>query len=325
MKQDWLFVGPTLLAGIGQVTKKYADLMKAEYITFGERASKGHYENVFMFILPIDVQLQMIKDYYKKLSNNIVYMTVCETLTVHPSYGNLLELSKVIYCPSEFSRAVLQKQFAEGDFRVLHHWTPVPRLATPLAYARPYVFYTIGNVLDPRKNITMLVDCYLRMKYAGCNVQLVLKATCKQDVPWKIPDVQIINGLLSNEEMDQIHDQCHCYVNCSYSEGVGMGAVEAAMRDKPVIITDFGGLNEYVKTPFVVKTTPGPIGFDDFLYTKDLEWGHPDRQSLLDQMTKCYARSLTTWDHSFTRDLVARVQGRICELGKPQVQQTESH
>ena len=32
-----------------------------------------------------------------------------------------------------------------------------------------------------------------------------------------------------------------CYVSFSSSEGVGMGAVEAAIRNKPVIITDYGG------------------------------------------------------------------------------------
>ena len=325
MKQDWLFIGPTLLAGIGQVTKKYADLMEAEYISFGEQPLKQKYDNIFMFILPIAQQLEMIQKYYKNLSDNIVVMTVCETLTVHPSYEDILQVSKVVYCPSEFARGVLQKQFPKGDFRLLHHWTHVPKLAKPLQSVRPYIFYTIGNVMDPRKNIQALVYTFLHMKTAlGCDIQLVLKATCRQEVNWKVPGVQIINGLLSDDEMDAIHDQCHCYINCSHSEGVGMGAVEAAMRDKPVIITDFGGLKEYVQTPFVVETTPGPIGFDDFLYTKDLEWGHPSRDSLLSQMMKCYEQNLTHWDHSFTRDLVTRVQGHMCELGTPQGPQTES-
>jgi glycosyltransferase involved in cell wall biosynthesis len=322
--QDWLFIGPTLLAGIGQVTKKYADLMKAEYISFGEQPTRQKYDNLFMFILPIEQQLDMIKKYYKNLSDNIVVMTVCETLTVHPTYEDILQVSKVVYCPSKFARGVLQKQFPKGDFRLLHHWTPVPKPAKPLQTARPYIFYTIGNVMDPRKNIQGLIYTFLHMKCAlNCDVELVLKATCRQEVNWKIPGVQVINGLLSDEVMDTIHDQCHCYINCSHSEGVGMGAVEAAMRDKPVIITDFGGLHEYVNTPFVVETTPGPIGFDDFLYTKDLEWGHPSRDSLLTQMLKCYEQKLTHWDHSFTRDLVTRVQDHICELGKPRDQQTE--
>jgi hypothetical protein len=44
-------------------------------------------------------------------------------------------------------------------------------------------------------------------------------------------------GLLSDEEMENIHALGDCYVSFSSSEGVGMGAVEAALRNKPVIIT----------------------------------------------------------------------------------------
>ena len=47
--------------------------------------------------------------------------------------------------------------------------------------------------------------------------------------------------------MDKIHKSSDCYVSFSSSEGVGMGAVEAALRGKPVIITDYGGAPEYVK------------------------------------------------------------------------------
>jgi len=50
-----------------------------------------------------------------------------------------------------------------------------------------------------------------------------------------------------------------------------MGAVEAAMRDKPVIISDYGGLKEYVRTPYVIRTGRRKVGMVDFLYTPDME------------------------------------------------------
>jgi len=132
----------------------------------------------------------------------------------------------------------------------------------------------------------------------------VLKATCMQDVTWRVPGVTVINGLLSNEDLEKVHEQSHCYINCSHSEGVGMGAVEAALRDKPVIITDFGGLKEYVKTPWTVPCTKGPIGFDDFLFTADQNWGFPSGEELQKCMWDCYEKKVTTWDHSHTRELM---------------------
>ena len=220
-----LFVGPSLLAGIGQVTRTYALSVGGEFVTFGDKALKDHYPCVFIFALPLDQHVEMIEQYYKKLAPRMILMTVCETETVHPDYAKLLKVSDTIYCPSEFAAFVLQRQFPQGDFKVLHHWVqPVPKsVATSIV---PYTFYTIGNIMDPRKNIRMLIEAFMRLNMKDC--RLVLKATCKQPVEWKFPNVQIINGILSDKAMDDVHDMCHCYVNCSHSEGVGMGAVEAA-------------------------------------------------------------------------------------------------
>jgi glycosyltransferase involved in cell wall biosynthesis len=121
----------------------------------------------------------------------------------------------------------------------------------------------------------------------------------------------VINGLLSDEAIERIHASCHCYVNCSHSEGVGMGAVEAAMMSKPVIITDYGGLKEYIKTPWVVTCAKGPIGFDDFLFTKDLEWGRPSHEDLVRCLKECFEQRVTSWDHSWTRSLMDGVKGTL--------------
>jgi hypothetical protein len=159
----------------------------------------------------------------------------------------------------------------------------------------------------------MIIESFLSCQFP--NAALVIKATCHTDVPWKIPGVQIINGLISAEEIEKIHERCHCYINCSHSEGVGMGAVEAALRNKPVIIGDYGGLKEYVKTPWVVPCTKGPIGFDDFLFTRDLNWGFPDKNELIKCLKDCYSKQVTEWDHSWTRELIGKVPGELLKTG----------
>ena len=109
--------------------------------------------------------------------------------------------------------------------------------------------------------------------------------------------------------MESVHEAGDCYVNCSHSEGVGMGAVEAALRDKPVIITDYGGLKEYVKTPYVVKCSLCPVGADDFLFTKDMLWGKPDMKELVTHMKHAFENRNTphlAWK-GFTAGVVAAV------------------
>lgn len=87
-----------------------------------------------------------------------------------------------------------------------------------------------------------------------------------------------------------------------------MGAVEAALRDKPVIITSYGGLIEYVQTPFVVDASMlVPVGVDDFLFTKNLMWGKPSLDNLVKHMRTCATERLTSWDHSFTKGLLGEV------------------
>lgn len=307
---SWLFIGPTTLAGIGQVTKRYSQLVPdGEYVDFGKHPLKDRYDTGFAFVLPVENQLNLV-DQYAKFCKKMIYMTICETETVNPLYGMLVDRYKTLYVASEFCQKVFQKQFPHGDWRILHLFAPAPPGPRYNLETKPYIFYTIGNVADPRKNINAL----LRAVTSFPDARLLIKATCAQPVHIEHPQVTIINGLISDEQMENVHAKGHCYVNCSHSEGVGMGAVEAALRSKPVIITDYGGLKEYVKTPFIVPCKLGPIGFDDFLFTKDLVWGYPDYEELVRQMATCYEQRIMTWEHAHTAGLLAAVPESLVSI-----------
>jgi glycosyltransferase involved in cell wall biosynthesis len=295
-----LFVGPHMRSGIGHVTRRYAEILNAEYCEFGKTPQKNRYDLGFTFLIPLK---QQITDFFKNFApicKYIIVMAVCETETVHPLYSQLLQFQPV-YCPSEFSRSVFQRQFG-GDWRLLKHYSPIPKNIILVPHD-DYVFYTIGNVLDYRKNIRMLLEAFLRLNLPNC--RLVLKATTANpgEVTWKLPRVHIIQEVLTDNELDTLHNACDCYINCSFSEGVGMGAVEAAIRDKPVIISDYGGLKEYVKTPYTISCKLGPVGRDDFLFQKDMLWGKPDINDLMRHMQTCYDLKLKTCNHDYTRSI----------------------
>lgn len=306
----WLFIGPTALAGIGQVTKRYSRLVPdAEYVEFGQKPGREKYDTGFAFVLPLADQLALV-DQYAKFCKKMIYMTICETETVNPAYGMIVERYSPLYVASEFCKKVFEKQFPQGDWRILRLFADAPPAPRANPVTEPYIFYTIGNVADPRKNINALINAM--DNFPGAH--LLLKATCSRPIQINHPRVTIINGLLTDEQMENVHAKGHCYVNCSHSEGVGMGAVEAALRNKPVIITDYGGLKEYVKTPFVVKCDLGPIGFDDFLFTRDLVWGHPSYEDLVAHMATCYEQRIVTWDHPHTSGLVAGVLDELLSI-----------
>ena len=82
-----IFVGPTPLAGIGQVMIKYADLFNSKYYVLGQDPIPAG-ENVFIFALPIDNWFNAIYQ-IKSISTSVHCMTICETETVHEDYGKL--------------------------------------------------------------------------------------------------------------------------------------------------------------------------------------------------------------------------------------------
>ena len=288
-----LLIGPSLLSGIGQHLDKYRSLFPGS--TYTEITKEIlQCDEAFIFAIPDPFWLKKIPELKKKIKR-LSCMTVCETETVHEDYGKLFKLFDKVAVPSSFCKRVLSRQFPDTEFYIIH--AHIPR-------DERYIFYHIGNIMDPRKNFRGVLEAFIRLNEP--NARLVVKATCKSDVKINVPNVEVINGLISNEKMDDIHRMCDCYVSFSHSEGVGMGAVEAAMRDKPVIITDYGGATEYIKTPYTIECTLQELEKDDYLFKKGMLWGNPDPTQLLEFMRDAFDKRLKYMDHSHTRNITSK-------------------
>jgi len=251
--------------------------------------------------LPTERWIEKLKR-VKKVAKNVVCMTVCETESVHPVHGELFALFENFLVPSEFCRDIFSRQFPNNKFFVVRHWEPVPKMGVSRLSAPKYVFYHIGNINDRRKQVNQIMRAFTELNLP--NSQLVLKATCTRPVTLKAPNVLVINGLLDGEQMDRIHNMCDCYVSFSHSEGVGMGAVEAALRDKPVILSEYGGAKEYIQSEYTIPCKMTPVGCDDFLYTPHLLWGDPDYLCLKRYMNEVYEKKVRNVNHEHTRNLL---------------------
>ena len=290
-----IVIGPTLLCGIGQHAKKYTQMFEdATYHLIGSELPES--DHGLIFTIPIKQNIEYIK-YAKTRVKNLACMTVCETETVHEDYGLIMNEFKRVAVPSEFCKRVLSKQFPHNEFYVVHAHIPQPP-------PKPYTFYHIGNIMDDRKNFRSILEAFVRLNKP--DTRLVVKATCNQPVEIKLPNVEVINGLVTDEEMDKIHNRCDCYVSFSKSEGVGMGPVEAALRDKPVIITNYGGSPEYVKTPYTIDCELQELERDDFLFKKGMTWGKPNPSQLLEFMEDAYNKKLQYMNHEHTKNLVGK-------------------
>ena len=291
-----IVIGPNLLSGIGHHAQKYTKLFlpNSSYHVFGNQLPESDHGLIFM--LPIPDHLDYLK-YVRTRIKNLACMTVCETETVHEDYGLIMKEFKKVAVPSEFCKTVLSRQFPNNAFYVIHAHVPKPR-------EKPYTFYHIGNIMDPRKRFRDILQAFVRLNEP--NTRLVVKATGKQPIQIQFPRVEVINDLLDDDGMDALHNRCDCYVNFSHSEGVGMGAVEAALRDKAVIITNYGGAPEYVKTPYTIECELQELEKDDFLFKKGMTWGKPNFDQLLEFMRHAYDNRVRHMDHEHTKQLVGR-------------------
>jgi glycosyltransferase involved in cell wall biosynthesis len=291
-----IVIGPALNTGIGHHAKKYVGLFlpDSQYYVFGSKLPES--DHGLVFSLPIQDHLEYIK-YAKTRVKNLACMTVCETETVHEDYGLIMNEFKRVAVPSEFCKRVLSRQFPDNEFYIIHAHIPQPP-------EKPYTFYHIGNIMDPRKKFRDVLQAFIRLNEP--NTRLVIKATAKTDVHIQLPRVEVINGLLDDEQMDRLHERCDCYVNFSHSEGVGMGAIEAALRDKAVIITNYGGASEYIKTPYTIECGLQELEKDDFLFKKGMVWGDPNFDQLLEYMRHAYDNRVRVMNHEHTKKLVGR-------------------
>jgi glycosyltransferase involved in cell wall biosynthesis len=288
-----LFIGPTLMSGIGQHLKKYSSLFRGStYIEISGDIPEC--DEAFIFALPVVHWLERIPELKRKIKN-LTCMTVCETETVHEDYGKLFDHFERVAVPSSFCRRVFSRQFPKTTFYIVHAHVPMDER---------YTFYHIGNIMDPRKKFRSILEAFVRLNEP--HARLVVKATCNSPVTINLPNVRVINGLITDDEMNDLHKSCDCYVSFSHSEGVGMGAVESALHDKPVIITDYGGAVEYIKTPYTIECTLQELEKDDFLFKKGMLWGNPNSDQLLEFMRDAFDKRLKYMDHSHTKKITSK-------------------
>jgi glycosyltransferase involved in cell wall biosynthesis len=289
------FVGPILPGGIAQLCHNYSKLFPGSiYYTLGQELPE--LSHACLFAIPADTLL-MHYDYIKSRIKNITLITICETETVHKDFDILMKDHKRVAVPSEFCKKVFSRQFPDNEFFVIPPHIPKPP-------PRPYIFYTIGNVKDPRKNFQKVLDTFSRLDRP--DARLVIKQQSNAPLHLNIPNVQVINEQLDDHQMDLVHRQCDCYINFSHSEGgIGMGVIEAALRDKPVIKPGYAGGPEYVKTPYTIDYVHKKIGKGYYLFTDDMIWGEPDTEQLLKFMRDAYDKQLRYMNHEYTKNVLS--------------------
>jgi glycosyltransferase involved in cell wall biosynthesis len=106
----------------------------------------------------------------------------------------------------------------------------------------------------------------------------------------KRTNVQIMDTVVSRDEVHALYHLCDCYVSLHRSEGFGFTPAEAMSAGKPVIATGYGGNVDFM-TPdnsYIVKHKLIEIDRDHGPYRRGWIWADPDLDHAAQLMRRVY-------------------------------------
>lgn len=207
------------------------------------------------------------------ISAPIVAMTTWEVANDDTAYvaRNIAPYFEGIIVPSRFcerairgpiySRALVERGRKTTEISVVPHcfdpsfW---PR-ERPSAPDRIYRFYSIGAPSD-RKNLLGAVKAYLSRfagvsdvmlsLYGGPDRVNVKELVAASNLPsHEVPHIEITpasEGPMSEEQLVMTHKAGDCFVSTTRGEGWGLGAFEAAIMGRHVVMPGYGGQTEFL-------------------------------------------------------------------------------
>ena len=194
---------------------------------------------------------------------------------------------------------------------------------------RAYKFYSVFQWTE-RKNPFGLLKAYFAEFHGDDDVCLVLKtyrssvsrlqqaiiryqiADLKRRMTLKrFPPLLLVGGLLSREQLRQMHHDCDCFVLPHRAEGFGMPHLEAMACAKPVIATGFSGNMEFMteQNSRLLPYQLTPVCRMQWIkwYEGDMMWAEPDLGALRASMRELYA------GRDLGRDLGLKAQADVFE------------
>jgi hypothetical protein len=113
------------------------------------------------------------------------------------------------------------------------------------------------------------------------------------------PDVDVLCGYLSDNDIIRLHQSCDCYINFARADSFGDNSIEAALCNSVVINTKNIGSNTYFNSTnaLMINSTEVPVLCSNTMikniFTMYEKWLEPSINELRTNMRKAYNLSLT--------------------------------
>ncbi len=204
---------------------------------------------------------------------DIVWHTQWETDTPPEFWASLLNRGGIVWTPSRFCADGLERIGVEVPIHVSGYGVD----GDVFRYRRrrddgQFVFMAMGRIFGGRKGTLKVIEAFLRLKgekKLGDDAHLIVKMS---KVPWKHithenvrrDDITLINEKVPTEHLVGLMQSCDVFVYPTLGEGFGLEPLEAMATGACVLVTDWGGPQEYIQTeccfPIPVKgVAPYPL------------------------------------------------------------------
>lgn len=180
-----------------------------------------------------------------------------------PNFQLDFSLFDEIWTASTFCKQVLEAKL-HRTVRVLPH--VATRFSCRPMLEAPITFLTMfdGGSRLLRKNPFALVEAFKAAFSPADDVKLVVKVknAGASFMRWVMNslsgyNVDIVDGSITEAELEQLYQNSHCYVSTHCGEGFGLPMWESMAHSRPVIATNWSG-----NTDFLDHSNGFPVDFD---------------------------------------------------------------
>jgi hypothetical protein len=280
------------------------EIKKISNIINSSEVKENNYIN-FVFCPP-----HQFSRFIEKDKINIGY-TMWETDDILDEYKPALKELDLLFVPCEFNKKIFSKYVKKIEICPL---IKSVNYIENIKKKEKYNFYNICELTE-RKSILESIQAYFLEFQNNDNVNFFLKINGnKEELLRKVhilqtimklksyPPLEIIDNTLSDEELDRIHLENHCYVGPSKGEGWNLPLSDAALFCNQIISTDTGCV-EFFKDEnvYIVDSKFEPVlgcFFFEF-FNASQNWLLPSINSIRNCMRKAYEEKNNFFNDDF--------------------------
>ena len=293
----------------------------------GDRKNAPHFADIIADDAPYGIAINVdsviglrgLRHQICRSKTNIAY-PFWELDAISPKHQAYLHRYDRLWAPSGFIAKVLEDHGFDG-VDLIKQPIQLPTYPPPPFNPGPrlnILFYFDFDSFPARKNPEAAVHAFKTAFTQNQDVRLTIKARGQNDLgrrDWLAkqvqgdPRIQVIDRLLTRDEMTEMMATHDVFMSLHRSEGLGLGCAEALAAGKAVIATDYGGTTDFITpdTGFPVQWDRTDVGADEYLLHEGATWADPSVDHAAELLRAIYD------DPSRARTRVARGFAKLKE------------